>query len=122
MTVNGHSDGVNGAGSAGGYHDDDIAIIGMDLKFPGDAASPEEFFKLLLEGRSALSDVGPERYNIDAFYHPDPERAGAVSLVSFAVHLSIDFLEFFTFGLPDNRELTLTDPADQHSQGASHQG
>jgi acyl transferase domain-containing protein len=77
MTVNGHT---NGAG--GGYHDDDIAIIGLDLKFPGDAATPEEFYKLLLDGRSALSDISKDRYNIDAFYHPDPERAGAVGLLS----------------------------------------
>lgn len=57
---------------------DDIAVIGLDLKFPGDATSPESFFEMLLEGRSALSDIPKERYNIDAFYHPDPERAGAV--------------------------------------------
>lgn len=65
--------------SASSTYDEDIAIIGIDLKFPGDASTPEGFQKLLLEGRSALSDIGKERYNIDAFYHPDPERAGAVS-------------------------------------------
>ncbi|KAE9567271.1 Highly reducing polyketide synthase alt5 [Colletotrichum fructicola] len=66
--------------SASSTYDEDIAIIGIDLKFPGDASTPEGFQKLLLEGRSALSDIGKERYNIDAFYHPDPERAGAINI------------------------------------------
>ncbi|KAB5584987.1 fatty acid synthase S-acetyltransferase [Coniochaeta sp. 2T2.1] len=65
----------------GNPHMDDIAIIGLDLKFPGDATSPEDFQRLLFEGRSALSEVSKDRYNIDAFYHPDPERAGARGLL-----------------------------------------
>lgn len=55
-----------------------IAVIGLDLKFPGDADTPENFYEMLVAGRSALSEVPSDRYNLDAFYHPDPERAGAV--------------------------------------------
>jgi acyl transferase domain-containing protein len=62
-----------------------IAVIGLDLKFPGDATTPEAFFDMLLEGRSARSEVPKERFNIDAFYHPDQERAGAVSLPGLSV-------------------------------------
>lgn len=57
-----------------------IAVVGLDLKFPGDAASPESFYEMLLRGRSALSEIPSDRFNIDSFYHPDAERAGAVSL------------------------------------------
>ena len=56
-----------------------IAVIGMDLRFPGDASTPEGFYEMLQTGRSALSDIPSDRYNLDAFYHPDQERAGAVS-------------------------------------------
>lgn len=56
-----------------------IAVVGLDLKFPGDATSPESFYEMLQSGRSALSDVPSDRYNLDAFYHPDQERAGTVS-------------------------------------------
>ena len=56
-----------------------IAVIGMDLRFPGDASTPEGFYKMLQTGRSALSDIPSDRYNLDAFYHPDQDRAGAVS-------------------------------------------
>lgn len=56
-----------------------IAVIGLDLRFPGDASTPESFYEMLQTGRSALSDIPGDRYNLDAFYHPDQDRAGAVS-------------------------------------------
>lgn len=56
-----------------------IAVIGLDLKFPGEASTPESFYEMLQTGRSALSDVPNDRYNLDSFYHPDQERAGSVS-------------------------------------------
>ena len=55
-----------------------IAVIGLDLKLPQDAATPEGFFEMLKEGRSALTEVPKDRYNLDAFYHPDSDRAGTV--------------------------------------------
>ena len=58
---------------------EDIAVIGLDLRFPGDASTPESFYEMLQTGHSALSDVPSDRYNLDAFYHPDQDRAGAVS-------------------------------------------
>ncbi|KAH8668644.1 fatty acid synthase S-acetyltransferase [Xylariales sp. PMI_506] len=58
---------------------DDIAIIGMASKLPRDASSADAFFDLLVQGRSALTEVPSSRYNIDAFYHPDQDRGGAVN-------------------------------------------
>lgn len=53
-----------------------IAIVGIGGRFPGDAANPEKLWELLCQGRSALSEVPKDRFNIDAFYHPHAERAG----------------------------------------------
>lgn len=61
-----------------------IAVIGFDLKFPGDANTPEKFYDFLLSGRSALSEVPKGRYNLDAFYHPDPQRSGTVCCLSLS--------------------------------------
>lgn len=58
-----------------------IAIVGFDLMFPGDASNPEGFYEMLRQGRSALSEIPKDRYNLDAFYHPDYERAGTVSFI-----------------------------------------
>lgn len=58
--------------------EDDIAVIGIALKFPGDASSTESFWKMLMDRRSALSDVPQDRYNIDAFWSPDALDPGTV--------------------------------------------
>lgn len=53
-----------------------IAIVGMACRFPGGANSPEEFWKLLVDGVDAWTPVPPERWNEDAFFHPDPDKQG----------------------------------------------
>ena len=58
---------------------EDIAIIGFSLRFPQDAVSPQSFWDMIAEGRSAVSEVPEDRFNIDAFYHPDPDRLDSVS-------------------------------------------
>ena len=57
----------------------DIAIIGFSLRFPQDAVSPESFWDMLVEGRSAVTEVPESRFNINAFCHPDPDRLGNVN-------------------------------------------
>ncbi|RAL04668.1 putative polyketide synthase [Aspergillus ibericus CBS 121593] len=51
-----------------------VAVVGIALKFPGDADTPEAFWKLLLDGRCTVTDVPPDRWNVNTFYHPDPDR------------------------------------------------
>ena len=55
-----------------------IAIIGMAARLPQDADSVPGFWKLLCEGRSARSRVPRDRFNVDAFYDPDPEKLDTV--------------------------------------------
>lgn len=56
-----------------------IAVVGVGARFPGDATDPEQLWKMLVEGRNALSEVPKDRYNVDAFYHPHPERSGTMN-------------------------------------------
>ncbi|KAH8671737.1 putative polyketide synthase [Xylariales sp. PMI_506] len=56
-----------------------IAIIGMGCRYPGGAHSPEELWDLVASSRDTWSDVPNDRYNAQAFYHPDPEAPEAVS-------------------------------------------
>ena len=46
-----------------------IAVVGMSLRFPGEATSVESFWRMLCEERSAMTEFPPERFNIDAFYN-----------------------------------------------------
>ncbi len=52
-----------------------VAIIGLGCRFPG-AESPEEFWTLLREGREGIREVPPSRWDIDAYYDPDPDAPG----------------------------------------------
>ncbi len=56
-----------------------IAIVGMSCRFPGGASDIEKFCELVSEGRSAWSKVPENRFNVDAFYHPDADRTDTVS-------------------------------------------
>ncbi|MCJ1317714.1 Highly reducing polyketide synthase alt5 [Xylographa vitiligo] len=59
-----------------------IAVIGIGCRFPGDATNPENFWKLISEGRSALTPIPADRWNADAFYHPQAERQGTINVRS----------------------------------------
>ena len=62
-----------------------IAVIGIGCRFPGDATNPENFWKLISEGRSALTSIPADRWNADAFYHPQAERQGTVCSYSHSI-------------------------------------
>jgi rifamycin polyketide synthase modules 1, 2 and 3 len=53
--------------------DEAIAVVGIGCRFPGGADSPEAFWELLLSGRNAVTEVPADRWDVDAFYDPDPD-------------------------------------------------
>src|SRR6266480_2109349 len=53
-----------------------IAIIGIGCRFPGGANTPEAFWELLRSGYDAISEIPAERWDVDAFYDPDPSASG----------------------------------------------
>jgi malonyl CoA-acyl carrier protein transacylase len=53
-----------------------LAIVGMACRFPGGANSPEAFWQILCNGVDAISEVPPNRWDINAFYDPDPDAPG----------------------------------------------
>ena len=72
-----------------------IAIIGMACRFPG-ADSPGVFWELLREGRDAIIEIPPDRWDVDAFYDPDPDAPGKMytrhgGFLPRATHFSAEF-------------------------------
>lgn len=59
-----------------------IAIIGMGCRLPGGASSPEKLWKLVSEGGSGWCKVPKDRWNSEAFYHPDPEHRESLNAQS----------------------------------------
>ncbi len=53
-----------------------IAIIGMSCRYPGGANSPEAFWELLAAGVEGRSQIPQWRWDVDAYYDPDPDAPG----------------------------------------------
>ena len=59
--------------------DEPIAIVGMGCRFPGGATSPDAFWRLLHDGVDAITEVPRDRWDIDAYYDPDPDAVGKMT-------------------------------------------
>lgn len=53
-----------------------IAIVGMGCRFPGGVVDAESFWKLLIEGRDAITEVPESRWDVERLYDPDPAVKG----------------------------------------------
>jgi acyl transferase domain-containing protein/acyl carrier protein len=53
-----------------------LAIIGIGCRFPGKANDPSSFWDLLINGRNAVAQVPPERWNKKSFYDPEIGKPG----------------------------------------------
>jgi acyl transferase domain-containing protein/NADPH:quinone reductase-like Zn-dependent oxidoreductase/NAD(P)-dependent dehydrogenase (short-subunit alcohol dehydrogenase family) len=67
------------SGSTFGDNVEPIAVVGLSCRFPGEASSAEKLWDLLVEGRTGHSETPIERYNADGWYHPNPDRRGAIN-------------------------------------------
>src|SRR5579862_2391001 len=53
-----------------------IAIVGLGCRFPGEATGGAAYWRLLTEGRDAIAEVPPERWDAALYFDPDPDRPG----------------------------------------------
>nr|VFJ59819.1 MAG: Acyl transferase domain-containing protein [Candidatus Kentron sp. DK] len=85
-----------------------IAIIGMGCRFPG-AANPEAYWRLLQGGIDAVTEIPRERWDMDAWFDPDPEIPGKTYTRRGGFLPDIDRFEPGFFGISP-REAVDMDP------------
>src|SRR4029450_130798 len=85
-----------------------FAVLGYAVRFPG-AADADEFWSLLTDGRDAVSEVPPDRWDVDEFFDPDPDAPG--KMVARRAGFLDDFASFDAsfFGV-SAREAMFMDP------------
>nr|CBD77732.1 polyketide synthase [Chondromyces crocatus] len=52
-------------------HDEPIAIVGIGCRFPG-ARGPKDYWRLLREGRDAITEISPDRWDPGRFFEATP--------------------------------------------------
>src|SRR5688500_17247959 len=76
-----------------------IAIVGMACRTPGGAQDPAAYWKLLAEGRDVVGEVPADRWDVDAYYDPDPTKLGKARTKAGGFLDDIDLFEPGFFGM-----------------------
>ena len=88
---------------------DDIAIVGMAFRFPGDVSDERAFWSALKEGKDLVTEVSSERWATVEFQHPKRAEPGRSITFSAGVLSRIDEFDASFFGISP-REATWMDP------------
>ena len=84
-----------------------IAIIGMGLRFPGNASTADEFWKVLTSGVDTAVEIPSSRWPLETYYDPDADAPGKMT----ARHASLlpDPAQFDAafFGISPREAMTL---------------
>jgi hypothetical protein len=60
--------------------EDPVVIVGFSFRFPQDAVTEDGFWGIIRRGTSTMTEVPPDRYNIDGFHANGKARHGTVSI------------------------------------------
>ncbi|ARV58018.1 short-chain dehydrogenase [Nostocales cyanobacterium HT-58-2] len=86
-----------------------IAIIGTSCRFPGGANDPEAFWQLLTNGVDAITQIPSDRWDVDAYYDPNPDTPGKMYTRYGGFLQQVDKFDAQFFGISP-REAVKLDP------------
>ncbi|MEM7127080.1 MAG: type I polyketide synthase, partial [Chloroflexota bacterium] len=94
------------------HRQDPIAIIGIGCRFPTASSTksirtPEQFWAFLRDGGDAVSEVPPDRWDVDAYYDPDPATPGKSHIWHGAFLTEVDAFEPQFFNLSPREAITI---------------
>tara|TARA_R110002020_G_scaffold316899_2_gene532290 strand:- start:62062 stop:68664 length:6603 start_codon:yes stop_codon:yes gene_type:complete len=86
-----------------------IAIVGMGCRFPGKIDGPDTYWRFLVEGGEAISEVPQDRWSAVDWFDPDSNAAGKMSAKCGGFLDDIAGFDHASFGITP-REAATMDP------------
>ena len=86
-----------------------IAIVGIGLRLPGGARDEPSLWQLLANGVDTISEIPSDRWDLDAYYDPDPDKPGKMHTRHGAFLGDVDRFDSEFFGVSP-REAISMDP------------
>lgn len=86
-----------------------IAVVGLSLRMPGGAQTPEEFWSLLRQGVDTTREFPASRGDARALFHPDPDHPGTAYVIRGGFLDGVDGFDPAVFGISP-REAVGMDP------------
>lgn len=86
-----------------------VAIIGMACRLPGGIDSPEQLWQALHRGADLVTEVPPDRWDVDEYYDPEPGVPGRTVSKWGAFLDDVAGFDSDFFGI-NEREATAMDP------------
>jgi acyl transferase domain-containing protein/SAM-dependent methyltransferase/acyl carrier protein len=88
---------------------DPVAIVGVGLRLPGGARDEASLWRMLADGVDTVTEIPKERWDIDAYYDPDPDKPGKMNVRRGAFVGEVDKFDAEFFSVSP-REAVAMDP------------
>lgn len=82
-----------------------IAIVGMGCRFPGGVNDPASYWQLLQSGYDPITEVPPERWNVEAYFDADPSVSGKTYTRHGGFIDNVDQFDPDFFGIRDRKSV-----------------
>ena len=84
-----------------------IAVVGMSCRFPGGIDNPEALWRILHDGLDTITEVPKNRWNIDAYYDPDPDKTSKICTRNGGFLNEVDTFDAHFFNISPREAMSL---------------
>ncbi|MBI3878807.1 MAG: thioester reductase domain-containing protein [Verrucomicrobia bacterium] len=76
-----------------------LAIVGIGCRLPGGSHGPDNYWKMMVQGVDAVTDVPADRWNVEAYFDPEPGKSGKTYARWGAFIERVDHFDIQPFGM-----------------------